>query len=438
MHHASPRFRRFPFDPARIPFFYGWIVLGAGTLGMVMSAPGQTIGVSVFTDYLLADLSITRSTLSLTYLFGTLASAATLAVAGRLYDRFGARLVATISTAVLAATLVAFTFLPVIVERVFSGGAIAAFVCLAIAFWLLRLSGQGMLTLASRNMVMAWFDKRRGMANAVMGISISFGFSAAPRAFEALIGPDGAWQVAWRTIAIAAAGFGLFSLVVFRDRPEDHGLKPDGPLRDRPMKTHPETDAGAAFTLKQARATYPFWVFASSLFLAGLVITAYTFHIVSIFESGGMSRAQAVRVFLPAAAVAVVVEFVGSWVSDYIKIKYLAIVQLAGCAILSVSLARIGPGAAYVGVILGHGMMQGMFGVLSNVTWPRFFGRAHLGAIAGFATACTVVGTSVGPAFFSLVMDATGRYSLAGYIVGALALVVAVGAFRADRPAPPA
>jgi OFA family oxalate/formate antiporter-like MFS transporter len=41
--------------------------------------------------------------------------------------------------------------------------------------------------------------------------------------------------------------------------------------------------------------------------------------------------------------------------------------------------------------------MQGMFGIMANVTWPRFFGRGHLGAVAGFAMALNVAGTAVGP-----------------------------------------
>lgn len=39
-----------PFAPRRAPFFYGWVVVVASTIGVVMSIPGQTMGVSVFTD----------------------------------------------------------------------------------------------------------------------------------------------------------------------------------------------------------------------------------------------------------------------------------------------------------------------------------------------------------------------------------------------------
>ena len=45
-----------PFPPSRLPFFYGWVILGAGIIGILMSIPGQTMGVSVFTENLLEDL----------------------------------------------------------------------------------------------------------------------------------------------------------------------------------------------------------------------------------------------------------------------------------------------------------------------------------------------------------------------------------------------
>ncbi|HSP27282.1 MAG TPA: hypothetical protein VLN74_01950, partial [Ilumatobacteraceae bacterium] len=56
---------RRPFDPARVGFYYGWVVLVAGTLGMIASVPGQTTGVSVFTDDLSDSSGLTRLQLSI-------------------------------------------------------------------------------------------------------------------------------------------------------------------------------------------------------------------------------------------------------------------------------------------------------------------------------------------------------------------------------------
>jgi len=431
-HPGSPEaLRRVPFDPRRLPGFFGFWVLGFGTLGMLISAPGQTIGVSVFTDYLITELPLSRTNLSLTYLLGTVGSAIALSRAGRLYDRFGGRLVASSAALILTLVLLGLTYAPQFAAML--GGVVAAFVVMSVGFFLLRFSGQGMLTLSSRNMVMEWFDRRRGLANAVLGVSISFGFSYAPRLFDDLIQIAG-WRAAWRDIAVATAVFAVLAFVFYRDTPEAHGLQPDGPLGKTRRTNHPETATGRDFTLPEARRTYSFWVFALSLMLSGLVLTAYTFHIVSIFADADMLRAQAVGVFLPAAVVSVIVEFSGSWLSDYLKLKYLLMIQLIGIVVITVSMSLLQAGPAVIGVILGQGLMQGVFGILSNVTWPRFFGRGHLGEISGFVMALTVLGTAVGPYVFSLGRDLTGSYATPALLCTGFAVILLTGASRANRP----
>ena len=94
----------FPFAPRRLPFFYGWVVAVASTVGMIASIPGQTMGVSVFTDHLIGATGISRLTLSNTYLVGTVASALLLPAGGAAVDRWGTR-----TTALLAAILLGFT-----------------------------------------------------------------------------------------------------------------------------------------------------------------------------------------------------------------------------------------------------------------------------------------------------------------------------------------
>ena len=429
--------RSLPFEPARYPFFYGWVVLGAGTLGILFSAPGQTVGVSVFTDPLIQALGISRNQISLAYMIGTLSSAALLSSAGRAYDRLGARLVASVSAAALAATLLLVSFSAGISGSLSAALGVSApavgFVVITFGFFLLRFFGQGALTLASRNMVMEWFEVHRGIANAIMGVSISFGFSYAPRVFNAVV-RSGGWESAWRIIALVVAGAAVLFAVFFRDTPEAHGLTPDGgPVASR-RTPHPEAVGAADFTLPEARRTYSFWVFALTLFLAALLLTAYTFHVVSIFGEVGFGPAQAVAIFLPASVIAVSFQFGGSWLSNRIKLKYLAIVQLLGMLVLSVGLILLRAGGSIAIVVVGHGLMQGMFGITSNITWPRFFGRRHLGAISGFASALTVAGSAVGPLLFSALFVFSGSYAVPAAVCGVLALILFVAAFWAERP----
>ncbi|UXP33522.1 hypothetical protein N6H18_06090 [Reichenbachiella agarivorans] len=53
-----------PFHPKKWPFFYGWMIIISGTIGVTMSIPGQTMGVSTFTDSLLDVMGMSRNQLS--------------------------------------------------------------------------------------------------------------------------------------------------------------------------------------------------------------------------------------------------------------------------------------------------------------------------------------------------------------------------------------
>jgi sugar phosphate permease len=436
--HRPGRLADFPFSPSRVPFFYGTVVLVCGTLGVLASAPGQTVGVSVFTDFLIEAHQLSRSRLSFAYFAGTIASAVLITRGGQLYDRFGGRWVSAFSATMLAIVLLAMSYSVAIADAVAAMLPTdyrddVAFAVLALGFLGMRFFGQGMLTLSSRNMVLEWFEKRRGTALAMIGISVAFGFSVTPAVFEWLI-QQGGWSWAWQTIAWMVAGFAVIAFCFGRARPEDHGQLPDGPFAKKKRVAHSETLGGRQFTLPEARRTYSFWVFTFSVVLSGLVMTAFSFHVVSIFGAAGMPRSKAVAIFVPAACVSVIVEFVGSWLSDFVKLKFLAMVQLAGIVIMSLSLSFLSAKPSIIFVVLGMGLMQGMFGIISAVTWPRFYGRSNLGAISGFSTSIVVAGTAVGPYLFSVAFDVVGTYMPATLICAVLGLLLFFAAFRADRP----
>jgi len=434
----------FPFSPARSPFFYGWTILIVGSIGMLMSIPGQTVGVSVFTDFLMEALGLSRNALSIAYLVGTVGSALLLSAGGRAYDRFGARVTGVVVTLLLSGVLF---FLSVadratkgitglIGLRTETGAATAvAFVVISAGFFWLRFLGQGNLTMISRNMVMKWFEKRRGGVNAVLGITIALGFSAAPRVLDLFIQGNG-WRGAWRVMGLVLLCFAVVVYLLYRDNPQAVGLEPDGAGVVRARKgLHSELTAARDFSLNEARRTYAFWFFTMVLVLSSLAVTAFTFHVVSIFAEAGMGRSAAVNIFLPASLVAVSMQFLGSWSSDYIPLKYIGMVQAAGILVLGFGVLVLRSPAGTVPLIVGMGAVQGMMGVTSAITWPRFFGLRHLGAVSGYSMAWSVAGSAVGPYLFSLSLDVTGAYSAAAWVCVAVAVVLVVGAVFVKRPA---
>jgi MFS transporter, OFA family, oxalate/formate antiporter len=432
------KFRNIPFSPAKWPFFYGWVIIFAGILGILMSIPGQTIGVSVFTDHLISSLNIGRVNLSTAYMIGTVLSGFLIPFAGRLYDKYGVRPVVMTAGFMLGATLFYLSSISGIASSVSGFTGLndpypVMFVLITAGFFLLRFFGQGVLTMASRNMVMKWFDKRRGFANAILGITTSFGFSYSPRVIDMLIQRN-TWQGTWLLLGLVAMGFVFFAFLFFRDNPGKYGLLPDGTKVVRKKKHDPNLPLLREYDLKQAISTYSFWIFNLALSLQSLYITAFTFNVISIFSVKGFDSSVALAIFLPSSFVAVIFHFAGSWLSDYLKLKYFLILQTAGM-IISMSallILDLSPLSKWI-LIIGNGIMNGMYGILTAVTWPRFFGLKHLGAISGYSMGWMVIASAIGPFSFSLSYRYTGEYDPAVWICILIAVILFFLAFRAEN-----
>ena len=427
-------FAHTPFSAARWPFFYGWMVLVWGTLGMLMSVPGQTIGVSVFTEPLLRALQLSRDQLSLAYMAGTISSAFLLPWAGQLYDRWGVRPVAASAALLLGLVL---TYLSQ-VDRVVrwldpTPSAILVMVSLFAGFLSLRFLGQGVLTLVSRNMMMQWFDRRRGFATGFSNVFVALGFSSAPVVLDVLIHQYN-WRGAWLLLGVVVGLlFPIIVLVFFRNTPEASGLRSDGNRRSGQQK--PRFTIIKEYTRREAVRSYAFWLFTLMLAMQALYVTGFTFHVISIFEQAGLDKATAITVFQPVAVLAVAITLAASSLSDYIPLKYLLYAEGLGACLGISGMIYLGDHPlAYYALIAGDGMMMGLFSVITTVTWPRYFGKKYLGAVSGQATMFIVFGSALGPVLFSTSFSQTGNYGLAGWVCFMVFFLLVLGATRADNP----
>lgn len=434
-------YNKFPFDPAKSPIFYGWFIILWGTLGAIMSVPGQTMGVATFTDHLIDVLNFSRNELSTAYMLGTISSSFFLTKAGRWYDKIGARWLGVIITLTLGTVLI---FLSQVDRIAFGLGSLfnasgaqfyLSFFIIMAGFFLLRFSGQGVLTMLSRNMMLKWFDRKRGFTNGISSVFVSLGFSIAPLVFDYFI-EKYSWRWAWIILAlIVGYGFSIIVFIFFRDNPEDCGLEQDGDSKEEiEEKKKNAFRVEKQFTLKEAQKSFPFWVLIVALSMQALYITGFTFNIVSIFESANMDKTVALAVFVPTSAISVFISLAGGWLSDHIKMKYLLMAFLFGQMVSMMSLFYLSPGLPYVFLIIGNGIVGGLFSVLAAVVWPRFYGRKHLGAISGFAMSALVFFSSLGPLIFSFSFSHWGTYSWAALLCFLIVALNFIASFRADNP----
>jgi MFS transporter, OFA family, oxalate/formate antiporter len=417
------------------PFYYGWVIVAAATLAILSSIPGQTMGVSVFTPRLMTAFRLSESGLSTAYGLGTILSGLLITRAGRMIDRFGARPTTVCACLAMGLTLVLLANADRLRDLAAPEAVAWGFVLASLNFFLLRFLGQGLLSLIPRVMIGRWFERRRGLATGVSGLFVSFGFGVAPLVLKALIDAFGWSGAYWALAAGTGLGMSALALLLFRERPQDHGLEPDGGYRGEAKPMHHESRAVAhEFTLEEARRTAAFWVYSAALSLQGLLVTAATFHIIAIAEESGIGEQRAVAIFLPMSVVSVCTNFTAGYLSDRTRLRNLLVTQLLALAVGVAALIRFDTAAGWWIATLGFGVSGGLFAVLVSVTWPRFYGTRHLGAISGQNMAIMVLTTSIGPLMYSGMRTLSGSFDAAFLLSAALPLAVIAGVPFARNP----
>ena len=422
-------------DPGKSPVFYGYIVLFIGSIGILASIPGQTVGVSVFTDPLKDALGLSRNQFSNAYMIGTLLSAFFVAKAGVLFDTYGARYVAFFASLFLGISLLLCSVSVEISEGIKGilhiNSWMVPFGLMTILFFFIRFCGQGVLTMASRNMIMIWFDRNRGKVNSISSIGVSLGFSSSPIFLSKLIDDQG-WEMTWQILAICLFIFSFCIIQLYRDRPEDFNLKPDG--ADKKNKSTKTIKIETNFSLEKAKKTRAFWMFSLAMAFNSFFITGFTFHVVSIFASQDYSKSQAIAVFIPISVIAISVSTVCNILSDYIHHKIYLYIMLASGVLASLGLLFLSHTIGVYMLMTGLGVFGGLFAVVNAVTWPRFFGRKYLGAITGKVMSFLVIGSAIAPSLFSYCFTNFGSYSYISYLTLAFLSFLIIGSVKVKNP----
>jgi MFS family permease len=429
-------FRKPLIDPAKSPIFYGYVILIIGTIGIYCSIPGQTIGVSVFTDPVKDALGLSRNQFSNAYMIGTIVSSLVIGRAGVWFDRYGARNVAFFAALSLGFTLFLCSWsaqMSLFIKELLSTDTwMVPFLLMTFLFFLLRFAGQGVLTMASRNVIMIWFDKNRGKVNAFSSVALSFGFSSSPLWINALIEGNG-WQQTWQYLAIGLLVFSVFIFFLYKISPEKHGLLPDG--SKSPTKEEEENMiVPKQFTLLEAKKKRAFWMYGLTLAFNSFFITGLTFHVVSIFSNEGFLKEDAIAIFLPGSVVAVTVSTLFNFLSDYLPLKLYLYLMLLGGFLASLGFLLLSTPLGVPMLIAGFGILGGFFAVLNAVAWPRFFGRTHLGSITGKIMSFLILASALAPSIFSLFLSIFGSYEMVGYLGLAFLLFLAIGSIKANNP----
>lgn len=397
------------------PVYYGWVIVFAGTLGMILSSPGLTYSVSIFTEYFINDLGLSRSVVSTLYTGGTLIASLLLPLVGRQIDRRGSRIMVGVVGTLLGLTCV---FM----------GLVRGAGMLAVGFVALRLFGQGSMNIVSQNVINQWWVRRRGMVIGISGLLTALlGTGGVPILLNWMV-PRYGWRCTYIYVGLALL-LVLIPLVyfLFRNRPEEYNLLPDGAHNSRQDQALiQEIEEEESWSLPEALRTTAFWVVSLSTGLSTLLRAAIFFHMVSLFGDNGLSPSVAASVYLPISVVAAVVTLVSGFLVDRIAPRFLLAASLGTLsASLFLSTSLTGTEMAMIfGVLMG--ISTGLNQAATGVVWANYYGRRDLGSIIGATSMITVLGSAFGPMPLGIARDQLGSYRPALMVSAVLPLAFAV------------
>jgi MFS family permease len=412
-------------------------------IALGMTGPGQTIGVSVFIDPMMAALDLSRSEISAAYLVGTLGGAFALPRIGRAIDEHGTRASLGVAGALLGAMLIAM-------------GGVRGVTTLAVGFVGIRMMGQGALGLVASNAVAPWFDRRRGLAIGLVTAAGSAMIAMMPLGSTAVIlrvGWRGGWIALGLMVWIVVLPIARFGFV---DRPGDRGQLVDGwqpspgapagvpvvPLvRSRlssvlsggPRGRRPVAPA-VDWTRAEALRTPMFWALTSASAATAMLTTALGFHQIDLLGEQGLTAVEAAANFIPQTVATFVTVIAVGALSDRIAPRWLIVTSmslLAG-AMLAVPYVRPDVTAVIYGVAIGAS--GAIARSLEAASIPRLFGLRHLGAIRGATVGVGVAASALGPLALSLGYDATGSYVEVLRVLVVIPAAVAILGLLAPMP----
>jgi sugar phosphate permease len=409
----------------KINMFYGYWVLSAGSLVMVVLGIAGLHGLGVFFSALQRDYMWSSALLSGAFALSRAESAFLGPVEGVLVDKFGPRKMIALGLAILGLGFI-------LLSRVDS----------LLSFYLALITialGTGIGGfLAVMSLLTNWFEKFRARSMAIATIGVNVG---------GLMVVALTWSVSsfgWRSTALFLAII-IFMLIIpitkiVRDRPEDYGLLPDGTkpkdIESYTEKTIEQESNNEDITVKEAIRSQAFWVISLVHGIAVMALSALAVHQIERMVQVGISMEMAGLVVSVYTGFGIFFRILSGYLADKIDKRYVIAVFLV-FQTLSLLVFAFG-NSVFSFMIFGLLFAPGWSGRGAALTAYRgeLFGRKRFASITGLSMVITNALSLTGPIFTGVLFDSTGSYESPFVIMAGLSLVAGVLILFTKKPNP--
>ena len=359
-------------------------VIVFGFIFTFFSSFGQSFFLGIFNTSIRETLSITHGQFGSIYASATLCSSLLLIWVGKKIDDINIFRFAIYVTLLLSFSCFFFS-------------KISSIVFLFIAIFLMRFSGQGMMSHTATTTVSRYFTKSRGRALSICWFGLSSAEFILPVLMVFLLSLT-TWQNIWTVIALLIliflpiASFFLVRTVELDTRESNEGEE----FKEENIKQWKRIEV-----IKD----YKFYIVSMNMLAMPWIATGVFVYQSFITESKNWGPFVIAQSFMSYSVFSVITLLISGFLIDKFTSRKLLIfmnIPLFLSTFVIIYFDAQFTAFIFLGLI---GISNGLANVLGSSTWAEVYGVKHIGSIKALTTALMVFSTAFGTALFGILID---------------------------------
>ena len=369
-------------------------VIVFGFIFTFFSAFGQSFFIGIFNPSIREDLSITHGQFGSIYASATLLSSLLLIWIGKKIDDMDVFKFSLFVIVLLSFACYFFSTIKII-SLLFLG------------IFLLRLSGQGLMTHTATTTISRYFEQTRGRALSIGWLGLSFAEFALPVLMIFLL-TSISWRNIWISISILALVIlPLISFLLIKK------LKLES--RESGLKIDVENTKIKQWTRSEVIKDYRFYIIALNMLAMPSIATGVFVYQSFILSSKNWGPYVIAQSFMSYSILTVITLFIiGILIDKFTSRKLLIYMNIPILLATIVLFTFKSPISSYVflGLI---GITNALANVLGSSIWAEIYGVKFIGGIKALSASMMVFATAFGTAIFGTLIDA-------GYSINSIAV----------------
>lgn len=383
-----------------------------GIMMTTLSSFGQTFLLALYIPFLIEEFAITNSLISSFYGIATIASALILPKLGKYIDSVSLKNYTLMTTAIFLVALVFFSF-----ARVWW--------YIPIAFFGLRLAGQGLFSHIAITSMSRYFIENRGKAISIASLGHPLGQAILPAITLLIIAQIGWRESLWVNavlVGVIVTFFTIFAIKPSHLQPESVIINKDGSVKA------PTVDKVRQRDILKSK---PFWLLAPNIFFVPFAITGLFFFQFSIVEYKGWGI-EFIALGLTSYAIASTTSILtaGPLIDKYSAKTFFPFYLIPFLGALIVIYLVDSQWGIFAYMVL-MGLSIGFGNATVAALQVEFFGQTYIGTVRSLFTSLMVLSSAVGPALYGAILDLGWGFDTVFLVTMGMLVIIIIQSFRA-------